>query len=81
MYSIPYQDRPKQLELIQAVEDYRKNNEGALPLAEDLAKTMGISRDLVYQRSNALSKITGKEYFRRLEESERVAKIKKGRGY
>jgi DNA-binding transcriptional MocR family regulator len=69
----PYEQRKKQLELIQAARELTVND--VLPLARELADYMKVSIETVYHRVNLLSKITGKRYFRPMETELRVKKI------
>jgi orotate phosphoribosyltransferase-like protein len=73
MYSIPFEKRPKQLELIQAADELTAD--GVLPLAEEIAAHLKVSIETVYKRVAKLSKITKRPYFRPMEIELRVKKI------
>ena len=73
MYSIPFENRPKQLGVIQAVDSLTKDS--ILPLAGEIASHLKVSIETIYKRVAKLSKITGKQYFRPMEIEMRVKKI------
>lgn len=78
MYSIPYEKRPKQLELIQAAEKF-KSEKGVLPTIEELADRIGVNRYCMYERIKKLRACTETEYVRMIDDAERIERSLKSR--
>lgn len=80
LYSLTYENRPKQLETIQAAKEWTESHDGVMPTVSELAASLGENQGCIHER---VKKLRQKKIVitRLIQKDERMKLSLKSRGY